>query len=486
MTPKKPFLKFQIARRNPSSLPIDPRGRVTHPTRPRSCGPQVAPARRVIFPALSLSLATRYISLHRSLTLSLSIYRSINQTGIVLQPPRPMALTGTATAALLGTRHLAVTGATLALAPLAAADASLRAWLARRSALLGALGEALRVAAVVGPSSSSSYSSSCSSHDAELRAEALAALLALLRVYRDAGGLHARDAPRALLDIARAVQLLAEMRARRRAPTAAAAGSGSGGGGPWATVTLFEAAKAVLRAVLLAQGRGHLLTAAAETLPPVVDAPYACTCGMKDLPGSDSVIVTRGQRSGRKILRLDPTRVPANGSALDLAPLFNTAYERRAAWLMRMFVPEGTCLACNPPPDRPRQDANAPPRPPPKPEHVVAEVLYILRPLIHLMLIRQYGWRSWRAWGTSLAVDLVSRQCMADPADEDDHEEQQRRMTLMLLYLVRSPFFDFVIQRILARIEAAVRRIPVVGRLTGTTLDLVRFLQRYWFYTSGT
>jgi Peroxisomal membrane protein (Pex16) len=466
-----------------------------HVVRPSSCGPQVSslsPLSRSLLLALSLHPLHSGISHYQ-------IY-PFKSTPFFCQSVylQPMASTGTAAAALHGTRHLVVTGTALALAPLAAADASLRAWLARRAALLGALGETLRVLAVVGPSSSysSTSSSSSSSHDAELRAEALATLLALLRVYRDAGGLHVRDVPRALLDVARAVQLLAEMRARRRGPTTAATAAGGGGGNPasgrpWATVTLFEAAKAVLRAVLLAQGGGRLLTAAAETLPPTETPYYPCTCGMKDLPGADSVIVTRGERSGRKILRLDPARVATNRSAaaaaLDLEPLFHTAYERRAAWLMRMFVPEGTCLACNPPPERPRHGTQPPPRAaPPKPEHVVAEMLYILRPLIHLMLIRRYGWRSWRAWGTSLALDLVSRQCMADPADEDDHEEQQRRMTLMLLYLVRSPFFDFVIQRILARVEAAVRRIPLVGRLTGTTLDLVRFLQRYWFYTSGT
>jgi hypothetical protein len=75
---------------------------------------------------------------------------------------------------------------------------------------------------------------------------------------------------------------------------------------------------------------------------------------------------------------------------------------------------------------------------------------------------------------------------MADPSDEDDYEEQQRRMRLMLLYLVRSPFFDFVVQRILARIELMFRRIPILGRLLGTSFDLVRLLQRYGFYTSGT
>lgn len=38
---------------------------------------------------------------------------------------------------------------------------------------------------------------------------------------------------------------------------------------------------------------------------------------------------------------------------------------------------------------------------------LTGEVMFVLRPLIYVLLIRKYGARSWFPWLTSLVVDLI-------------------------------------------------------------------------------
>jgi Peroxisomal membrane protein (Pex16) len=351
-------------------------------------------------------------------------------------------------------------------------DSSSRSALRKHARPLRAVGEALRVSAVLSPSG-----------DSELRAEAASAVIALLGVYRDYA--PAASPLAAALDAIRAVELLLEMRARRKGESRRV----------WGTLTAVEAVKAALRVCLLVQRGGRTLTAAVESVPPMEEG-VECSCGMRDVLGAESVIVMRGERSGRKILRLHPahiSRVLASTTGSDqlLDPLFVTAYERRAAYLMRMFLPDGRCLACNPHVEPDSVFVNERPNSlehrlrAPRPENIVGELLYILRPLIQLLLIRRYGWRSWRAWGAAMAVDIAARQCMAPPLDEEDEHERQRRMALMLLYLGRTPFFDFFLRITLSRFERRVHCIPLIGSATTSLLEIVKAVQRYWFYTSG-
>lgn len=44
---------------------------------------------------------------------------------------------------------------------------------------------------------------------------------------------------------------------------------------------------------------------------------------------------------------------------------------------------------------------------------LTGEVMFILRPLIYVLLIRKYGVRSWFPWLTSLGVDLIGNGIIA-------------------------------------------------------------------------
>lgn len=424
-----------------------------------------------------------------------------------------------------------------------AADDNARAFLVRRARVLHALGEALRLAALVAPSEPDQQSELAAgwsaaignlpAHpqctDVEVRAETAAAALSLLEIYRDcapgpdlqrtrnahAGSSAESDQGRpgttkraliVMLEALRAVSLLAEMRARRRGEPRRA----------WRTITLIEVAKAAIRLAMLVEKNGHQLAPGDETLPRQTDSHLECNCGMVDALGdaSTKVSVSKGARTGRTILRM-AGESPAHearsttgsgkrsfsgpdynsGHTPDLDPLFHAAYERRAAWLMRLLVPsDDPCPVCEPHvPPEPEQRAteNNPrheqlrSRPPPSQGRVLAEVLYILRPVLHLLLIRRYGWNSWKAWAASLAIDTASLQLHAPDADHDDSVELQRRSALMLLYFARSPAFDFASDRVLRRTQSVLRRIPLLGSATGSAVDLLCAFQQFWFYVSA-
>lgn len=329
--------------------------------------------------------------------------------------------------------------------------------------------------------------------DGEIRAEAAGVLLSWLQIYRDAGS---PDIPKDVLKVGnvevsskalmvmlattRAVELLVEMVAERR------------GRSKWGAVTGIEGAKMLLRLMLLVCRLRHGL--GSEELPNAKEE-AVCTCGLGNLEGAKYVNVKRGKRTGRKVYVLNDS-VP-EGKELDI--LFETAYERRSAWIMQMLGAEENCPACSPgkgeaekhsglqqngaaSPNRQQSVAGGVYSLPP--EATFGEVLYIMRPFLQLLFIRKYGWKSWRAWLLALGVDLFARNLRT--RDRTLHEdERQRRNLQLLLYLARSPFFDVVIKRILETSARGLRRIPLIGGVASSTLELTTALQTYWFYTAA-
>lgn len=44
---------------------------------------------------------------------------------------------------------------------------------------------------------------------------------------------------------------------------------------------------------------------------------------------------------------------------------------------------------------------------------LMGEVMFIIRPLLYVLLIRKYGTRSWYPWLVSLAVDLIGNSFLS-------------------------------------------------------------------------
>lgn len=116
---------------------------------------------------------------------------------------------------------------------------------------------------------------------------------------------------------------------------------------------------------------------------------------------------------------------------------------------------------------------------------LAAEVLYIARPLVHVLLMRRFGWRSWRPWIAALMLDLAARGAMQTPVDDNAAEERRRRMALLVLYLGRSPFFDVVMNQVVRKVVSPLRCIPLVGSAASSAIEWASLLQQYWFYTSA-
>lgn len=240
-----------------------------------------------------------------------------------------------------------------------------------------------------------------------------------------------------------------------------------------------------------------------------------CTCGINsDLLGEDEinlVSVGKGPRTDSSILRVRQNRIhqlnkkspnqnqcEGGGEGEEdpiLEALFVIAYERRSNWLIRLFMPELKCKSCtktiklqqptltNTITNISNTASNT------NPIHILQESAYILRPLLHVLLIRQFGWKSWRAWILSLATDLASRVILKqrDIQDEDEslRVEKRRRLGLLLLYLGRSPLFDLLMRYLINKSMSPIRKIPVIGPMTSSAVSWITLLQQYWFYTSG-
>lgn len=74
-----------------------------------------------------------------------------------------------------------------------------------------------------------------------------------------------------------------------------------------------------------------------------------------------------------------------------------------------------------------------------------AELVYILKPMLHLGSIAAFGYKSWKSYATSLFLDVFSiyqyykyRNFMT----KDQKKELSRRCVNMILYIFRSPFYD--------------------------------------------
>lgn len=120
-----------------------------------------------------------------------------------------------------------------------------------------------------------------------------------------------------------------------------------------------------------------------------------------------------------------------------------------------------------------------------QPTELAAEIAYVVRPLLHVLLTRLFGWRSWKTCMSALVNDLASRSAMTTPTDVAHLIELRRQIAQLLLYLCRSPLFDLTMGVIIKRITNTLRSVPLVGDVASSAIQWLSLLQQYWFYTNG-
>lgn len=79
---------------------------------------------------------------------------------------------------------------------------------------------------------------------------------------------------------------------------------------------------------------------------------------------------------------------------------------------------------------------------------VLGEVMFILRPLIYVLLIRKYGIRSWFPWSISLAVDIMGMSILShvttswrSKTDRQIHLSNPEKHEVRVLQLLRCKTF---------------------------------------------
>ncbi|KAM0684595.1 hypothetical protein MDAP_000366 [Mitosporidium daphniae] len=112
----------------------------------------------------------------------------------------------------------------------------------------------------------------------------------------------------------------------------------------------------------------------------------------------------------------------------------------------------------------------------------VAEILYLFRPLVTIILLWRFGKKSWVPWTIPFAMETISYY-LKDAREKEDriaHQlghgildliERNRRFIFLYLYLIREPLFTSYIRPVLQLPIAMLEKIPYVGALLSSPVS---------------
>ncbi|XP_074853670.1 peroxisomal biogenesis factor 16 isoform X1 [Carettochelys insculpta] len=232
--------------------------------------------------------------------------------------------------------------------------------------------------------------------------------------------------------------------------------------GRWTIIVLIQLAKAILRLLLLLWYKAGI-----QTSPPIIplDREQQQQLQPEDkegrLAGKERTYV--GKRSSRVVRSLEST--PALESRRWGSPQQREGKQNRRA-----------------------EEMNQPPTPLGLQE-IIAESVYITRPLFHLLSLGVWGQRSWKPWLLSGILDITSLSLLSDMKDLNKRErlEMRRRTILLLYYLLRSPFYDRYSEgRILFLLRLLADYVPGVGLVTRSATQSPRISLLPWSFRSST
>lgn len=114
-----------------------------------------------------------------------------------------------------------------------------------------------------------------------------------------------------------------------------------------------------------------------------------------------------------------------------------------------------------------------------------AEIVYILKPMIHLGSVGLFGYKSWKSWMCSLALDLFSlrtyynnRQYLSTA----QKKELSRRCVTMILYIMRSPFYESVSHNKIDAFLRALSSLPFAHQIFEPLRQYIPHYQGTYFY----
>ncbi|ENN79998.1 peroxisomal membrane protein PEX16 [Dendroctonus ponderosae] len=120
---------------------------------------------------------------------------------------------------------------------------------------------------------------------------------------------------------------------------------------------------------------------------------------------------------------------------------------------------------------------------------LIAETLYVTKPLIHLASMGVFGKTTWKPWVISLAIDLTSLQLYKSTQQTKTSlsKKQQlqlsKRTMLLLLYLLRSPFYEkHSGDKLDAFLIALSNNLPLAKLICTPLMQYLPFWQSNYFY----
>ncbi|XP_066586362.1 peroxisomal membrane protein PEX16 [Prorops nasuta] len=119
---------------------------------------------------------------------------------------------------------------------------------------------------------------------------------------------------------------------------------------------------------------------------------------------------------------------------------------------------------------------------------IFAETLYIIKPLVHLACISTKGQKHWQPWLVAFALDIISLELFTKEAKYTQYSKEEKaeifhRKVSLLLYLVRSPFYDRYSRiRINKLLEYFSANVPLARFLAEPMAKYLPHWQSIYFY----
>lgn len=119
-----------------------------------------------------------------------------------------------------------------------------------------------------------------------------------------------------------------------------------------------------------------------------------------------------------------------------------------------------------------------------------AEYLYIAKPIIHLASIGVFGERSWKQYVVALAIDMASINIYRKNRHLMSKQQQlilSHRCVNLLLYLMRTPFYEKFTQTRLERILGFIaNHVPIAKMVAAPLREYIPHWQSTFFYLWST
>ncbi|CAG9558592.1 unnamed protein product [Danaus chrysippus] len=119
-------------------------------------------------------------------------------------------------------------------------------------------------------------------------------------------------------------------------------------------------------------------------------------------------------------------------------------------------------------------------------ELIQAELIHILKPIVHLAAMKVFGTKSWKQWLIALGMDVASFKMYNRHMNDLSYEQRleiSRRKLGLVLYLLRSPMYKGYSKKVIEGVlQSAANSIPLMSFVSGPVIQYLSHWQDIYFY----